>query len=83
VSEYSVSSDYVTKDDFYNVYVKYCKFHNLPIHSKEEFGKILKRFHNIEKENLRMVKMEKEILYGKESNYQKVGILTSNKIYEC
>jgi putative DNA primase/helicase len=48
VAEDSIPSDYVTKDDFYIVYVKYCKFHNLPIQSKEEFGKILKRFHNIE-----------------------------------
>jgi P4 family phage/plasmid primase-like protien len=48
VSEDSVPSDYVTKDDFYNAYVKYCKFHNLPFQSKEEFGKIIKRFPNVE-----------------------------------
>jgi putative DNA primase/helicase len=48
VSEDSISSECVTKDDFYNVYIKFCKFRNLPIQSKEEFGKILKRFHNIE-----------------------------------
>jgi P4 family phage/plasmid primase-like protien len=48
VAEDSIPSDYVTKDDFCNVYVKYCKFRNLPIQSKEEFGKILKRFHNLE-----------------------------------
>ena len=46
VSEDSVPSDYVIKDDFYNAYIKYCRFYNLPFKSKEEFGKILKQVHN-------------------------------------
>ena len=41
VAEDSIASDYVVKDDFYNAYVKYCKFHNLPFESKVGFGKIL------------------------------------------
>lgn len=43
VAKDSVSSDYVTKDDFYNVYVKYCKFYNLPFESKVGLGKILSK----------------------------------------
>jgi len=48
VAEDSIPSYYVTKDDFHNAYVKYCKFHSLPIQSKEEFGKILKQVHKVE-----------------------------------
>jgi putative DNA primase/helicase len=43
VAEDSTTSDYVTKDDFYNSYVKYCKFYNSPFKNKEEFGKTLKK----------------------------------------
>jgi len=48
VADDSVPSDYIIKDDFHNAYVKYCKFHSLPIQSKEEFGKILKQVHKVE-----------------------------------
>jgi P4 family phage/plasmid primase-like protien len=43
VAEDSTTSDYVTKDDFYNKYVKYCNFHNLTFQSKVGLGKILSK----------------------------------------
>ena len=43
IAEDSIESDYVTKDDLHNAYVKYCKLHNLPYLSKESLGKILKK----------------------------------------
>jgi P4 family phage/plasmid primase-like protien len=43
VAEDSIPSDYVTKEDLYNAYLIFSKFHNLPFKSKEEFGKILKK----------------------------------------
>ncbi len=35
--------DKTSKEEFYRAYVLYCKENNLPIQSKENFGKILKR----------------------------------------
>ena len=42
VTKDSVDSDYEIKDDFYLAYMRYCKFHKLPIEQKETFGSILK-----------------------------------------
>lgn len=48
IAEDSLESDYETKDDLYNAYVKYCKYHHLPYESKENIGKILKKHpHNL------------------------------------
>lgn len=44
--EFSIESDYVTKEAFYAAYRNFCKYHNLPIEQKETFGKILKKKHN-------------------------------------
>jgi Poxvirus D5 protein-like len=43
IVEDSTTSDYVTKDEFYNAYLKYCKFHNLNFQSKVGLGKILSK----------------------------------------
>jgi P4 family phage/plasmid primase-like protien len=43
VVEGPIPSNYVTKEDLYNAYLIFSKFHNLPFKSKEEFGKILKK----------------------------------------
>jgi P4 family phage/plasmid primase-like protien len=43
IAEDSTPSDYVVKDDFYNAYLKYCKFYNLPFESKVGLGKILSK----------------------------------------
>ena len=43
IAEDAIETDSVTKDDLHIAYVKYCKFHQLPYESKENFGKILKK----------------------------------------
>ncbi len=43
IAEDAIESDSVTKDDLHITYVKFCKFHQLPYESKENFGKILKK----------------------------------------
>jgi phage/plasmid-associated DNA primase len=45
IDEASTESDYVRKEDLYEAYRKFCKYHNLPIEQKETFGKILKNKH--------------------------------------
>lgn len=43
ISEESVESDMVTKDDMYDAYVKYCKQNKIAIKQKESLGKELKK----------------------------------------
>jgi len=45
IDEASIESDNVRKEDLYEAYRKFCKYHNLPIEQKETFGKILKNKH--------------------------------------
>ena len=45
IDEASTESDYVRKEDLYEAYRKFCKYHNLPIEQKETFGKIVKNKH--------------------------------------
>ena len=35
IAEDSIESDYIIKDELYNAYLKFCKFHHLPYESKE------------------------------------------------
>jgi P4 family phage/plasmid primase-like protien len=37
--------DYVTKENLYQAYLRFCKFHRLPIESKVKFGKSLKKIY--------------------------------------
>jgi putative DNA primase/helicase len=43
ISSESTDSDYVTKDDMYNAYLKFCKYHNLPVEQKITLGRILRK----------------------------------------
>jgi hypothetical protein len=36
IAEDSIESDYIIKDELYNAYLKFCKFHHLPYESKED-----------------------------------------------
>ncbi len=38
--------DYVTKENFYQAYRRFCNFHKLPIESKVKFGKMLKAIYS-------------------------------------
>ena len=37
--------DYVTKENLYQAYLRFCKFYRLPIESKVKFGKSLKKIY--------------------------------------
>jgi hypothetical protein len=42
ISEYSTESHYITKEDFYACYEKYCKKHAIPPEKFDNFCRILK-----------------------------------------
>jgi hypothetical protein len=43
VAEDPIESDKVTKDEFYQVYQRYCTQNKLAVESKENFGRVLKK----------------------------------------
>ena len=38
IAEDSIESDHIIKDELYNAYLKFCKFHHLPYESKENLA---------------------------------------------
>ena len=43
ITKDSVDSDYEIKEDMHLAFIRFCKFHKLPVEQKETFGGILKK----------------------------------------
>jgi putative DNA primase/helicase len=56
--------DYTVKEEFYNAYRNFCKYHRLPIESQENFGKILKQKFRVEDGRKTINKLRKTVWLG-------------------